>query len=103
METFFKICVLLLIVGGINWGLVGLFQLDLVSLYLWARQACAPSRTCFQAMKAAVRQPSKTLCSQSKNKYHQKRPDVSKTERRAFFDVPRALRAAHPRAAGSIV
>ena len=30
MQTFYKICLLLLIVGGVNWGLVGLFQFDLV-------------------------------------------------------------------------
>ncbi|HJB58596.1 MAG TPA: DUF378 domain-containing protein, partial [Candidatus Faecalibacterium faecipullorum] len=26
MQTFYKICLCLMIVGGINWGLVGLFQ-----------------------------------------------------------------------------
>lgn len=30
MQLLYKICLLLLIVGGINWGLVGLFQFDLV-------------------------------------------------------------------------
>ncbi len=30
MQTIFKIAVVLLIIGGINWGLVGLFQFDLV-------------------------------------------------------------------------
>ena len=30
MEIFNKICVILLIVGGINWGLVGLFSFNLV-------------------------------------------------------------------------
>ncbi len=29
-----KLALLLAIAGGVNWGLVGLFQLDLVSLYL---------------------------------------------------------------------
>ncbi len=29
-----KLALLLAIAGGINWGLVGLLQLDLVSLYL---------------------------------------------------------------------
>ena len=28
MQTFYKICLILMIVGGINWGLVGLFQFD---------------------------------------------------------------------------
>lgn len=29
-----KLALLLAIAGGINWGLIGLFQLDLVTLYL---------------------------------------------------------------------
>ena len=43
MQTFYKICLLLLIVGGVNWGLVGLFQFDLVgwllggSSSIWSR------------------------------------------------------------------
>ena len=28
MQTFYKACLILMIVGGINWGLVGLFQFD---------------------------------------------------------------------------
>ena len=31
MSVFYKICILLLIVGGLNWGLVGLFRFDLVA------------------------------------------------------------------------
>ena len=30
MRMFYKICVALLIVGGVNWGLIGLFSFDLV-------------------------------------------------------------------------
>ena len=30
MQTFYKICLILMIIGGINWGLVGLFQFDFV-------------------------------------------------------------------------
>ena len=26
MQTFYKVCLILMIIGGINWGLVGLFQ-----------------------------------------------------------------------------
>ena len=43
MQTFYKLCLLLLIVGGVNWGLVGLFQFDLVgwllggSTSVWSR------------------------------------------------------------------
>ncbi len=46
MKTFYKICVLLLIIGGINWGLVGLFRFDLVG-YLFGGMASAVSRTIF--------------------------------------------------------
>ena len=31
LETVNKICVALLIVGGLNWGLIGLFRFDLVA------------------------------------------------------------------------
>ena len=43
MQTFYKICLVLLIIGGVNWGLVGLFQFDFVgwllggSASLWSR------------------------------------------------------------------
>ena len=43
VQTFYKICLILLIVGGINWGLVGLFQFDFVgwllggSASIWSR------------------------------------------------------------------
>ena len=43
MQTFYKICLLLLNEGGVNWGLVGLFQFDLVgwllggSASVWSR------------------------------------------------------------------
>ena len=43
MQTFYKICLMLLIVGGVNWGLVGLFQFDFVgwllggSASVWSR------------------------------------------------------------------
>ena len=30
MQTFYKICLLLLIVGGVNWGLVGLAALGCI-------------------------------------------------------------------------
>ncbi len=32
MKTIYKICVILVIVGGLNWGLVGLFNFDLVAV-----------------------------------------------------------------------
>ena len=43
VQTFYKACLILMIVGGINWGLVGLFQFDLVgwllggSSSIWSR------------------------------------------------------------------
>ena len=43
MQSFFKICLILMIVGGINGGLVGLFQVDFVgwllggSASIWSR------------------------------------------------------------------
>ena len=62
MQTFYKICLILMIIGGINWGLVGLFQFDFVGWLLggsssiwsrivftlwWARPRSAASRVCF--------------------------------------------------------
>ena len=32
MKTFFKVCFILLVIGGINWGLVGLFNFNLVEV-----------------------------------------------------------------------
>lgn len=43
VQSFYKICLILMIVGGINWGLVGLFQFDFVgwllggSASIWSR------------------------------------------------------------------
>ncbi len=31
MDIFYKICILLIIVGGINWGLIGFLNFDLVA------------------------------------------------------------------------
>ena len=57
MQTFYKICLILMIVGGINWGLVGLFQFDFVgwllggSASIWSRivftlasRGCSPRK-----------------------------------------------------------
>ena len=52
METFFKICVLLLIVGGINWGLVGLFSFNAVG-WLFGGSATLLSRIVFVVVGAA--------------------------------------------------
>ena len=43
VQTFYKVCLILMIIGGINWGLVGLFQFDFVgwllggSSSIWSR------------------------------------------------------------------
>lgn len=31
MNIVYKICIALIIIGGINWGLIGIFQFDLVA------------------------------------------------------------------------
>ena len=43
MSVFYKICILLLIVGGLNWGLVGLFSFNLVG-WLFGGSASVLSR-----------------------------------------------------------
>ena len=52
MQTFYKICLLLLIVGGVNWGLVGLFQFDLVA-YICGGQAATISRIIYAVIGIA--------------------------------------------------
>lgn len=52
METFFKICVLLLIVGGLNWGLIGLFSFNAVG-WLFGGSATLLSRIVFVVVGAA--------------------------------------------------
>ncbi len=52
MEMFFKICVLLLILGGINWGLVGLFSFNAVG-WLFGGSATLLSRIVFVVVGAA--------------------------------------------------
>ena len=34
MTMFYKVCLILAIVGGVNWGLIGLFDFNLVSWLL---------------------------------------------------------------------
>lgn len=53
MQTFSKICLLLLIVGGVNWGLVGLFQFDFVG-WLLGGSASMWSRAVFVIVGAAA-------------------------------------------------
>lgn len=49
MNMIQKICLLLLIVGGLNWGLIGLLQFDLVG-FLFGGQAAMLSRIIFAAV-----------------------------------------------------
>ena len=53
MQTVYKICVVLLIIGGINWGLVGLFSFDLVG-WLFGGTASAISRIIFTIVGIAA-------------------------------------------------
>lgn len=53
MNVFYKICVILLIVGGINWGLVGLFNFDLVAWLFGGAQSLL-SRTVFTLVGVAA-------------------------------------------------
>ena len=53
MQTFYKICLCLMIVGGINWGLVGLFQFDFVG-WLLGGSSSLWSRIVFTAVGAAA-------------------------------------------------
>ena len=42
MQTFYKVCLILMIIGGINWGLVGLFQFDFVGWLLGGSSSIWP-------------------------------------------------------------
>ena len=53
MQTFYKICLILMIVGGINWGLVGLFQFDFVG-WLLGGSASIWSRIVFTLVKGLL-------------------------------------------------
>ncbi len=53
MQTFYKICLCLMIVGGVNWGLVGLFQFDFVG-WLLGGSSSLWSRIVFTAVGAAA-------------------------------------------------
>ena len=53
MRMFYKICVALLIVGGVNWGLIGLFSFDLVG-WLFDGSASTISRIIFTLVGLAA-------------------------------------------------
>ena len=53
MRTFFNICLVLLIIGGLNWGLVGLFSFNLVG-WLFGGAASTISRIIFAVVGLAA-------------------------------------------------
>lgn len=53
MEIFYKICLVLLIIGGINWGLMGLFSFDAVG-WLFGGTTSLLSRIIFVVVGAAA-------------------------------------------------
>ena len=53
MNVFFKICLVLVIVGGVNWGLVGLFSFNLVG-WLFGGSASTISRIIFTLVGLAA-------------------------------------------------
>ena len=53
VQTFYKICLILMIIGGINLGLVGLFQFDFVG-WLLGGSSSIWSRIVFTVVGAAA-------------------------------------------------
>ncbi len=53
MELFYKICIVLIIIGGINWGLIGLFSFDLVG-WICGGSASLISRIIFSVVGIAA-------------------------------------------------
>lgn len=53
MNVFYKICIALIIIGGINWGLVGLFSFNAVG-WLFGGATSFFSRAIFTIVGAAA-------------------------------------------------
>ncbi len=53
MSVFYKICIALLIIGGLNWGLVGMFSFNLVG-WLFGGAMSAISRIIFTLVGVAA-------------------------------------------------
>ncbi len=66
MELFNKICVILLIIGGLNWGLVGIFSFDAVG-WLLGGSASILSRIVFTLVGLAALGAIPGLCSGNSN------------------------------------
>ncbi len=53
MQILYTVCLVLLIAGGINWGLVGLLQFDFVG-WLFGGSTTLPARILFIVIGAAA-------------------------------------------------
>lgn len=53
MNLFYKICIALIVIGGINWGLIGLFQFNLIG-WLFSGSESLISRCIFTLVGAAA-------------------------------------------------
>ena len=53
MELFYKICIALIIIGGINWGLIGFFSFDLVA-WICGGSASVISRVIYSVVGIAA-------------------------------------------------
>lgn len=53
VDVMDRLCLLLLIIGGINWGAVGLFRFDIVA-WLFGGSASTISRTIYTIVGAAA-------------------------------------------------
>ena len=53
VQTFYKVCLILMIIGGINWGLIGIFQFDLVA-WLFGGQGAVLSRIIYTLVGIAA-------------------------------------------------
>lgn len=53
MNVFYKICIVLIIIGGINWGLIGLFNFNAVAWLLGGATSLF-SRTVFTLVGVAA-------------------------------------------------
>ena len=66
MNLFFKICLVLVIVGGVNWGLIGLFGFDAVAWLCGGAQApVAPTIYTLVGISAVCAIPSLFMGSES--------------------------------------
>ncbi len=53
MQLFYRVCLILLIAGGVNWGLNGLFSFDLIG-WLFGGSATVLARAAYIAIGAAA-------------------------------------------------